>query len=251
MSSNRSARIAGIEFQGWPSDHHDEWFIIGPDGLKSFWGGVDVRREEIARPSAHGSYDLPGYLSPRVIPITGYMSARTPEGLERMQARLSGLLADGSSSRLTVEDESRSRWCNVRLASATQITPMDKTTASFLVTFWAADPRTYGDVRDYAAGVLAINRGNFPASPRLMVGAGSGGYTITGPTGRTIVSASPPAAAHYIDFTAGGMFTSAGARVVGGMTTFRDWVIPSGIPSVSASITGSRTLAQRVTDTFI
>jgi len=251
MRSDRSARIGGIEFQGSPRDHHGDWFVLDADGVKSFWGGVDIRRSEILRPSANGAFDLPGFLSPRVIPVSGHISSRTAEGLESMQARLSGLLTDGSSSRLTVESALGSRWCDVRLASATQITPIDRTTARFLVTFWAADPRTFGEVRDYAGGSVAVNRGNHPASPRLMVGAGSGGYTITGPSNRTIVAASPPSASHYIDFKAGGLFTDAGVRVVGALSTFHDWTIPPGLPGVSASITGARSFAQRVTDTFI
>lgn len=251
MRAERRARIGGIEFQGWPADHHGDWFVLDADGIKSFWGGVDVRREDIARPSAHGSFDMPGYLSPRVIPISGHMSSRTPEGLEHMQARLSGLLADGSPARLTIEGSLGSRWCNVRLASATQITQLDATTARFMVSFWAADPRTYGASTDFAAGTPAVNRGNFPATPRLMVGAGSGGYTVTGPSGRVVVVGTAPTAAHYIDFASGGLFNEAGVRQIGAITTYQPWRIPPGMPGVTATITGARSLTQSVTDTFL
>lgn len=250
MRAHRRARIGGIDFQGWPADHHGDWFILDAEGIRSFWGGVDVRREDIARPSAHGSFDLPGFLSPRVIPISGHMSSRTPEGLEHMQARLSGLLADGSAARLTIEGALGSRWCDVRLASATQITQLDSTTARFLVTFWAADPRTYGEARDVAAGVAAVQYGNFKATPRLIVGAGSGGYTVTGPNGRVVTVTTAPTGAHEIDFATAGLYLD-GVRQSNAIGTYQPWTIPPGLPGVTATISGARSLAQRVTDTFM
>lgn len=251
MRRNRSARIGGLSFVEWPSDHHGDWFVLDREGIKSVWGGVDVRREDIARPAAHGSFDMPGFLTPRVIPVSGHMSSPSTYGLEHSMARLSGLLADGGTSRLTVDGPGGARWCDVRLASATQITQLDATTARFLVTFWAPDPRMYGEMHDFPAGVEAINRGNFPASPRLMVGAGSGGYTVTGPGGRQVVVGSAPAGAHYIDFANGGLFTAAGVRQVGAVTVYQPWTVGPGLPGVTATITGSRSLTQRVTETFV
>lgn len=250
MRAERRARIGGIEFQGWPADHHGDWFVLDSDGIRSFWGGVDVRREDIARPSAHGSFDLPGFLSPRVIPVSGNMSARTPEALEHMQARLSGLLADGSSARLTMDGPLGSRWADVRLASATQMTVLDATTARFLVTFWAADPRTYGDARDVPGGSTAFQYGNFKATPRLLIGAGAGGYTVTGAGGRVVTVTTAPTGAHEIDFTTGGLYLG-GVRQVGAISVYQPWTIPPGLPGVTATITGARSLAQRVTDTFM
>lgn len=251
MRVGRNARVGGLSIVEWPTDHHGDWLVFDGDGIKNIWGGVDVKREEISRPSAHGSFDLPGFLSPRVIPMSGHMSSRSPAGLESLQARLSGLLADGGRGRLVIDGPLGSRWCDVRLASATQITQLDATTARFLVTLWAADPRIYGAVHDFPGGQVAVNRGNFPATPRLMIGAGTGGYIVTGPGGRTIVVATAPAAAHYIDFVSGGLFTGAGVRQVGAMTRYEPWDIPVGLPGVAASINGARTLAQRVTDTYI
>lgn len=250
MRVGRSARINGLSFVEWPTDHHGDWFVFDEDGVKSVWGGVDVRREDIARPAAHGSFDMPGFLSPRVIPVSGHMSAATAMKLEHSMARLSGLLADGGTSRLTLDGPLGARWCDVRLASATQITQLDATTARFLVTFWAADPRTYGEVHDFPAGEVAINRGNFKATPRLLVGAGSGGYTVTGPNGRVVTVATAPAGAHEIDFTNGGLFVG-GVRQVGAITVYQPWTVPPGLPGVTATISGSRSLVQRVTDTYV
>lgn len=251
MRARRSARVGGISFVEWPSDHHGDWFVLDQEGIKSVWGGVDVRREDVARPAAHGSFDLPGYLASRVIPVSGHVSSRSPQGLEQSMSRLSGLLASGGTSRLVVESSLGVRWCDVGLASATQITQLDATTARFLVTFWAPDPRMYGEVDNFTGGVEAVNRGNFPATPRLLIGAGSGGYTVTGPGGRQVVVGSAPAGEHYIDFATGGLFTAAGVRQVGAITVYQPWTIPPGIPGVTATISGSRSLVQLVTKTYI
>lgn len=251
MRVRRSARIGGLSFVSWPADHHGDWFVLDQDGIQSLWGGVDVRREDIPRPAAHGSFDLPGFLTPRVIPVSGHMSSRSPEGLENLQGRLSGLLAAGGKTRLTIDGPNGSRWCDVRLASATQITQVDATTARFLVTFWAADPRMYGEVREFASGATAVHYGNFPATPRLLVSAGSGGYTVTGPNGRVVTVGTAPAGAHYIDFANGGLYTAAGVRVSGAITVYQPWKVGPGLPGAVATISGSRSLAQRVTDTYV
>lgn len=250
MRTGRSARIGGLSFVEWPADHHGNWMVLDSEGIQSVWGGVDVRREDVPRPSAHGSFDAPGFLTPRVIPVSGHMSSPSKFELENSMGRLSGLLADGSKGRLTIDGPNGSRWCDVRLASATQITQLDATTARFLVTFWAPDPRMYGEVREFAGGVAAVQYGNFPATPRLLVGAGSGGYTVAGPGGRRVVVTSAPPGAHEIDFATGGLF-SGGVRQVGAISIYQPWTVPPGIPGVVATISGSRTLTQRITDTFV
>lgn len=251
MRFGRSARIGGLSFVEWPADHHGNWFVLDSDGVKSVWGGVDVRREDVPRPAAHGSFDLPGFLSPRVIPISGHMSSPSKFELENSMGRLSGFLAEGSKDRLTIDGPNGPRWCDVRLASATQITQLDATTARFLVTFWAPDPRMYGEVREFASGVAAVHYGNFPATPRLLIGAGSGGYTVSGPGGRRVVVTSAPSGAHYIDFASGGLFTASDVRQVGAISIYQPWTVPPGIPGVVARISGSRSFTQRITDTFV
>lgn len=251
MRVKRSARLGGVEFTDWPRDHHGEWAVLDSAGISSLWGGVDVRREDVARPAAHGSFDLRGFLAPRTLSLTGHLSAPSREQLDHFASRVGGLLADGGSSRLVLDGPSGSRWCDVRLGAATQVSLLDATTAKFQVTVWAADPRMFGEVREFAAGEEAVHYGNFPATPRLLVGAGSDGYTVTGPDGRQIVVGAAPSGEHYIDFATGGLFTSAGVRQVGAISIYQPWTVAPGLPGVSASITGSRSLSQRVSDTYV
>lgn len=243
-------RVGGIRFEDWPDDY-DNCFLISRNGLRN-WRGGDVRREEVPRPAAHGAFDFRGYHAQQLPTLSGTLLASTPEVLQQMKDRVLGLLANGASGRMVVDDEKGSAWRDVRLLSCADPEDLDELSATFSLSFWAADPRLYGEVRVFPAGVPAIQRGNFEATPRLLVGAGSGGYTVTGPGGRQIVvGASAPAGSHYIDFAAGGLFTAAGVRVPGAMSVFQPWTVGPGLPGVVASITGARSLVQSVTDTYI
>lgn len=167
-------------------------------------------------------------------------------------ARLSGLLADGGMSRLVGENMD-TRWVDVsRGGEFDRKTLVYGKVASYRLQLWAPNPRIFGEVRDFPAGSPAYHYGNFPATPRLLIGAGSGGYTVTSSTGRVItVNSSAPSGAHYIDFANGGLYTGAGVRVAGAVTIYQPWTIPPGAPGVAATISGSRSLAQRVTDTDV
>ncbi|MBT2473314.1 hypothetical protein J7E68_01660 [Microbacterium sp. ISL-103] len=230
--------------------------FVAPDGFEG-WddGGGDARRESIDRPSNHGEFDLPVYHGARVFSIDGWALATTDEELAHLRSIVTGIGATGDRVKVTVEHQGQTLWAYARRALRTTFRDSGirhgLRRARFVMQFSAADPRKYGEVRDVPAGTPAAHRGNFPAMPLLMVGAGSGGYTVTGPNGRVVVVVTAPAAAHYIDFATGGLYTAAGVRQVGAITTYQPWSIPAGLPGVTASINGSRTLTQRVTDTFI
>ena len=250
MRVKRSARLGGVEFTDWPSDHHGEWAVLDSAGISSLWGGVDVRREDVARPAAHGSFDLPGFLAPRSLSLTGHLSAPSREALDHFASRVGGLLADGGSSRLVLDGPSGSRWCDVRLGAATQISLLDATTAKFQVTVWAADPRMFGEVREFAAGQVAHQYGNFPATPTFEVTGTSGGYTFTGPSGKQFtVSSGPGSGTDRIDMSTGRVYRN-GTLLVGAVTRGDLWTVPVGLPGVTHTITAG-TLTVKVTDTFV
>lgn len=242
--------LGGLSFIG---ETGPATFTIERDGIRGVGlGGVDMRREQVERPAAHGMFALPAYLTGRSIRWGGLVLTDSMAQQEHALMRLSGLLADGGYSRLTVQSEV-TRWLDVQRASPEPpriLVPGKIASYSFEV--WAPDPRMYGEVHDFPGGQVAVNRGNFPATPRLLVGAGSGGYTITGPNGRVVtVNANAPAEAHSIDFVTGGLFNGAGARVANSITVYQPWTVAPGLPGVGVSISGSRSISQRVTDTFV
>lgn len=245
MQAGAIARFGGITAYG------DEFHGLGFHftDLIGYTDAPDVDRERVRRPAGHGSFRLPAYLEERIVRIPGFMVARSHIELEHESARFRGLITQ--RVQLTVEDTKESTWVSglVTRASFTNHGFAPEGTWELEVT--CEDPRKFGTVREFAAGSPAIHYGNWPATPRLLIGAGSGGYTVTGPNGRTVVVATAPAAAHYIDFETGGLYTAAGVRQVGGITTYRDWEIPAGPSGVIATISGARNLKQRVLDTYV
>lgn len=239
--------LGPIRFEEWPRNY-DDAFLITRDGLKGWLSGLTMRRDETARPWEHGAFDAPGLLPARGPSIEGVILATSELDLVRKIAQLTGLLADGQAGRMMVQSDSTT-WADVRLAGCNVSRHPSGLEADFQLQLWAPDPRRYGEARTFT-GEAAYHWGNFPATPRLMIGAGTGGYTVTGPDGRQVVVTTAPAAAHYIDFADGGLFTSAGVRQVGAISTYQPWTVPPGA-RVAASISGTRTLGQRVKDTFI
>lgn len=246
----RSIHLEGLRFEGGAGE---ATYTIDADSVRGWLiDGVDVRREEIARPAAHGAFETPGFLTGRAISWGGDIETSNATEQDHAMRRLSGLLAGGRFGRLVVENDS-SLWTKVQRGGDFDMNMhLYGRVASYRVQFWAPDPRIYGKVREFGQGQPAVHYGNFEASPRLIVGAGSGGYTVTGPGGRqVVVSSGAPAGEHYIDFARGGLFTAAGVRVPGVVSVFQPWTVGPGVPGVVASITGSRSLVQRVTDTYI
>lgn len=249
--------VGGVQILGRPDDTASrvEGLFVGPGGFNGWDDGVDVRRESVERPGQHGEFDLPVFNGSRVISIDGHALAWSEYELGHLRNRVMGVCADGGRQTFTVEHQGDSLHAAVRRGAKPVFVDAGvrygMLRAEFSLFLVAADPRKYGDVRDYPAAQPAVHHGNFPATPRLMVGAGSGGYTVTGPGGRQIVVGTAPAAAHYIDFATGGLFTAAGVRQVGAITVYQPWSIPVGVPGATASISGARSLAQRVTDTYM
>jgi len=244
----RRIHLGGLLFDGGSGD---TTYTIESDSVRGWLlDGVDMRLEQMERPAEHGSFSLPGYLTGRSISWGGLILTDGPQEQEHAMRALSGLLANGLTDRLTVENNS-AHWADVKRAGEFDMRMRSYgRVASYRVQLWAANPRIYGEVRDFPAGAAAIHYGNFPATPRLLVGAGTGGYTVTGAGGRVVTVTTAPAGAHEIDFTTGGLYLG-GVRQVGAISVFQPWTIPPGLPGVTATITGARSLVQRVTDTFM
>ncbi|WP_136029215.1 hypothetical protein [Microbacterium sp. PF5] len=243
----RGARIGGVHFEAVPRDF-DSFVMVSPGG---YTRSSSVRREDVPRAAQHGSFALSAYRDAQTFSIKGIAKRRTPEEMENLELHVRGLCGDGGWDTLAIDEGTGSYWAKVGLSSVDfDILGSDPTIAEFLIQLWSPDPWLLGEVEDFPAGVPAFHRGNFPATPTLLVGAGTGGYTITGPGGRIITVTSAPAAAHEIDFEQGGLFLN-GVRQVGAITVFQDWKVPASLPGVTATISGSRSLTQRVTKTKV
>lgn len=249
--------VGGVSIIGRPDEFSSrvEGVFVGPDGFHGWEDGVDVRRESVERPAQHGEYDLPVFNGSRVISVDGHALAWSEYALGHLRNRIMSVGAAGTRTQIAVTLQGETLHAMVRRGAKPTFVDAGIRyglhRARFALFLVAADPRKYGTTAEFPAGSAAVHYGNFPATPRLLIGAGSGGYTVTGPGGRQVVVGTAPAGAHYIDFASGGLFTAAGVRQVGAITVYQPWEIGPGGPGVVATITGSRTLSQRVTDTFI
>lgn len=242
------ATINGISFDEWPRDF-DNSFVITEGGLTGWFGGAPMRRDEAERPAAHGAFDAPGYLPARVPAIQGTILASSEEALEKMILQLTGLLADGSTGRLTVQnDRGETTWADVRLASCEVERSTTGREADYQVQFWAPDPRRYGTLRTFGPG-LVYHRGNFPATPTVQVaGPVSAPYTVAS-QGRsvTVTQSLSSGQSHLIDMDDGWVYRD-GVLQVGVVSSMNVFTIP---PGPGVTVTGPASTTIRVFDTQV
>lgn len=243
--------VGGVQFSG---DAGDVRFTIGGDGLKGWLDGVDMRNESIPRPSAHGEFDVPGFLGGRIVSITGLIRATSAADFEDALEELSGLLSDGSSEEMEVQQNTRTLTAMVRRHGAPDvISIVYGALARYRIQFWAPDPRRYGASNtDGPSSSISVNHaGNFPATSVLTVaGSSGGGYTITGPGGRQITVTEPLVSGtpHTLDLATGALVVD-GDRIIGGITVYEPWTVPVGA-SVSVSVSAG-TVTAVTRDTFV
>lgn len=249
------ARINGLVFNGTAATG----FVISPDGWKGWDEGADVRRDETNRPTSHGAFDAPGYLSPRVTTIAGHVLAPSSRELRHLCAQLTGLLADGDSGRLVVDTDKGIEWANVRLAARTAVTVngATRTDAEFQISFWSADMRKYGAEHVFgptSGTVRAYQYGNFPALPVVEItGSLPSGYTVTS-QGKTFKVSQPLTSGqtHRLDMRRGWLFRN-NVLQSGAVDVAESFTIPPDVQPqvVFTPASGSGQMTVTVTDTFI
>ncbi|VXC30540.1 conserved hypothetical protein [Microbacterium sp. 8M] len=246
----REARIGGITFEAVPLDRYQAVVATTWDGIE---GGLAIRRDEVPRPGAHGSFGTPGYLSARVLPFAGHLIQRTADATLNMRHRLIGL-GDGQTRRLDVDLDGLFVWMNVAVASqpTVAISGSDPRVATFDVQFWAPNPRMYGTERTFAAGEQVFQRGNFPADPVIEVTGPRAAYTISTDTGKsiTIGQALATGQKHRIEMRTGRLYRD-GVLQTGAITAGGTWTIPPTSPGIVHSISAAGPMSIIVTDTYI
>lgn len=224
---------------------------VGRGGFTGWDDQPVTRRSTADRPNAHGEFDVPGFLSGRLISIDGWCIAESPDGLEKWRSKVTGHGADGSSFEVSVRRAGSTHIATARLAAGQQTTFVDNGTgrrAAFSMSWWCADPRRYeqqvkSDIPTPGAVIRIWNRGNFPSTPRLTVKTTvplPGGYTITGPDGRQIivVRALNPGSTHVVDLATGRLYEN-GTRVLRGFASLHLWAVPAD-SAVDVSVSGGQ-----------
>lgn len=116
-------------------------YSIDKDGLKGWFEGVEMRREVIARPNGNGDFDTPGFLGPRLITLSGLITAGDAAAFETAMKALEDLLADGSMDTFAVEQATGTYTAQVRRHGTPEII-IEKygVWARYRLEFWAPDP---------------------------------------------------------------------------------------------------------------
>ena len=240
-------RVGPVMFVDWPSNFEGETYLITPGGVKWF-GGLTVRRNEIVRPLSHGAFPAPSYLPQKVIPVSGELLAPSAEVLEQMKRKLTGLCVSGVE-RAVCDDERGSTWRDVGLAVQASFGNGDETSCPFEISFWAADPRAYGEAREYVAGETAYHYGNYAADPVVTVTGAGTAYTLSS-GGRvfSVSSALPSGSTDVVDMRSGRVLRN-GSLLIGGVASAATWSVPAGAPT-SWSVSGA-SARLTVLDTFV
>ena len=241
-------RIGGLLFEG---DEGDCDFTIFKDGLRGWFDGVSVRRDSAPRPSAHGEFPARGYRGGRLITMEGRVHSSSPEKQEHLFSRLTGLLGDGQTGRLVVDNAGSSKWADVQLDDAPEITQeMYGQFARYRLQLWAVDPLRYGETREFGSGVAAHHYGNAPSFPTLEVtGVYPSGYTVAAGGKSYVVSqALAGGQTHRIEMRTGALYRN-GVRQIGGVSSASLWSVQPGQGLVH-SLSGSGSLTVKVTDAW-
>lgn len=246
-----TAQLAGVKFDGGDTDS-SPYMLTGITGV---YDGVGHRRAYDERPTAAGTFPSVARLGGRRITLKGEIYTTGPMEQDRAIRRLTGLLASGETGTLAV-DMGNAPITAIVQRLGTPVISIDAwgLLATFELQLWADDPRWYGKERTVgpAGAVAAINRGNFPALPVLVVtGSSPGGYTITGPNGGQIIvnAALTSGVPHEYRMREARLYVG-GSRVLGGVTRARLWAVRSGLPTTTMTVSAGQ-LTSRLNDTYL
>lgn len=249
------ARIAGLRFiaDDRPTSVSAP-YTLDEDALKEWFVTPDMRRDYSDRPNAHGQFPAQGYLSGRVIPLSGQVQATSVEKYEKAISNLSGVLAGGGIGRLTVEMSLGETYADVYRHGKPDIKhALYGSIAYYQMFFWAPDPQRFGETRSFPAGtsVTVEHYGNFDAIPKVTV-TGTGAYTISDGTHLfTVSNPIAPGQVDTIDFAKGWVYRN-GVLLFGAVSRAETITVPPGLPKTTLTISGGPIMSTvAVTDTSV
>jgi hypothetical protein len=223
-------QIGDLRFRGGEGS---KGFFISRDGLVGWDDSPDVRFDAVQRENADGEFDVPVFYGVRTLTVSGFCYASSSQELGVFRNRLMGLSPNRLLTAVTLHGTKTTAYGAMSAASKFQV-DMPGRRAAYQLTRRFVDPRQYGATNTAAGGtgvaVKTFHYGNAPAASVLVVsGSDPGGYTITGPGGRTIVvsrslDAGQP---HTIDMATGLLFIG-GVVQYGAMDSADMWVVPPG-----------------------
>lgn len=228
--------------------------IIAEGGFSGWEGSPSGRRASVARPAAHGDFDMPVFKGSRVVSISGHVIARSGFDLMGFRSQLVGIGSGGEPVRISVNQHDETTYAFGRVLDCSFVDSgrADQPVGAFTIEIVCSDPRKYGESHEFSGSSVQVHHfGNFPATPVVEVqGARTGPYTITGPGGRqvTISQSLTASQRHTIDFRSRTVRRN-GVVQPAAFSKFEAWAIPKNIRVPMSISAGSMTVS--VTDTFM
>lgn len=121
-------------------------FVLDETAIAGWDDGVGVRRgtSDTSRPISDGDFPEQGLLGSRTITLTGMAIATNPIELQQLRDTFVGLLNDGNSIEMSVENAAGTRYATVYLGNQPNWTQKFDNSAVWKIDLWAPDPRIYG-----------------------------------------------------------------------------------------------------------
>lgn len=250
-----SITLQQLRFESSPADR-DDAFLIGPEGITGYYESTAMRGHGSDRPLGHGGFDVPVFQTSRPIQWPGHILASSGFAAAKKRDLLTGVLAEGQSGVLSVENDDGVTWASVRLVAARPGSTYG-TAVPYLMQVIAADPRRYGPQAEDFVGssVDVFHYGNVTASPVITVtGAMPSGYSILGPEGRvyTVTQALTSGHEHRIVMRTGFLYRD-GVLQRGAVSRADTWGAPAGVKTTLEldPVSGSGSMDVQVPATYM
>lgn len=151
MSPSLTVTVGGLIFRNGPSPDGDVSRVLSR--IDGWHGGVGVRAEVTARPTAHGAFAERGQRDGRLVTLEGYSVCRTRAAAAAEASALAALLADGGFDALVVTDVDQGTLeAQVRLGAAPVIEWWDRDAVRWSLPLYAPDPLRYGPLASVSTG---------------------------------------------------------------------------------------------------
>lgn len=261
--TNDSIMLDGLELSG-PSRYGD-----GSANLSGWWGRPDPKGQNVPVENADGDLDLPIWMGPRYVTITGLLRATSHDTAHEWMDRANGLLQGYGPSagdqqaggRLQVAGHGGSRWAPVKWDASADITPITDLLVSYQFKVKSPKPQKFGDVQTATipaslSYTVLFHRGNTVAYPVVVVsGSAPGGYTMRTEGGTTYTVTRPlvSGTTHTIDMRTGRLMVG-NQFVAGGVSSSGIWRVFQGsqVPvRIQPLTTGSPVMTVSTFDTYI
>ncbi len=191
MTAGLLARLGPLEMSGRRFRWEPGIYIRSITGID---GGAEVSFREIPRGVGVGVFDTENARdTPRNITVTAFAYERNDWALGQRKDQIASVLAENDESEWFVwQKGSATRRAFVRRQRFSEPVrrPGTDPLMDFTLDLRAPDQRIYGDPESTSWGstVMVDHRGGYPAPVTIEVhGDSGGGYTITGPRGKTVV----------------------------------------------------------------